>query len=352
MFMNIKILNGSEDPSAQPLATPAARPVRIQMRRWLLAVALGSFGLSCASAGYAQGWPTRPVKLVIGYAPGGSGDFVTRLIAAEIGQALGVAAVVENRPGAGGNIANATVAKTSADGYTILVAGAMAINHALYKNAGYDPDTDFIPVSRLTRSATIVAVKKDLPVNNLAELVAYGKQNPGKLLNASAGFGSAPHLASALFESVSGVKFTSVQYKGGGPAVLSLLAGETDVMFSPPPTVMGHIQAGKIKGLAISQANASDAAPGIPGADAAGLPGYEYTFWFGLFVPAGTSDAIVQRLHEATSAVLNRDTVRQRLAVQGMEAAPSRSPQAFATEIKAEATGLERMIKESGARVE
>src|SRR5690606_3299108 len=142
--------------------------------------------------GHAQDWPTRPIKLVIGYAPGGSGDFVTRLVAAERARELGVAAVVEYRPGAGGNIANATMAKTRADGYTFLVAGAMAINHALYKNAGYDPDSDFIPVSRLTRAATIVTTRKDLPVSNLAELVAYGKQSPGKLLNASAGFGSAP----------------------------------------------------------------------------------------------------------------------------------------------------------------
>ncbi|MGE0800282.1 MAG: Bug family tripartite tricarboxylate transporter substrate binding protein [Lautropia sp.] len=352
MLANTSTFDGSTDRYTRAHTAPAVRPVRRRAQRWLLAAVLGSIGLPWAGAAHAQSWPARPIKLVIGFAPGGSGDFVTRLVAAELGRELGVAAVVENRPGAGGNIANETIAKTTADGYTILVAGAMAINHALYKNAGYDPDKDFVPVSRLTRGATIVTAKKDLPVSNLAELVAYGKQNPGKLLNASAGFGSAPHLASALFESVSGVKFTSVQYKGGGPAVLALLAGETDVMFSPPPTVMGHIQSGRIKGLAISQADASEAIPGVPGAAAAGLPGYEYAFWFGLFVPAGTPDAVVQRLHQAASAALNREDVRKRIAVQGMEAAPSASPQAFAAEIRAEAPSLERMIKESGAQVE
>jgi len=314
---------------------------------------LGSL-LACALAlqVHAQAFPAKPVKLVVGYPPGGSGDFLTRLMADEMSKDLGVSVVAENRPGAGGNIANEVVAKAPADGYTVLNATHFAVNKALYKSIAYDADRDFLAVSRVAVGPTVICVNNDLPVKDLKELIAYAKANPGKLFNASAGYGSAPHLASVLFESVAGVKFTSVQFKGGGPAAQSLIAGDTQVMFATSPTVMGFVRAGRMRALALTTRQGSPAVPGIPGAEEAGLPGYEFTFWFGLFVPAGTPPAVVKRLHEAAVKGLAKQEVKEKIALQGMDAAPSASPDAFEAEVKAEAPMWEKLVRESGAKVE
>jgi tripartite-type tricarboxylate transporter receptor subunit TctC len=301
---------------------------------------------------HAQAFPAKPVKLVVGYPPGGSGDFLTRLMADEMSKDLGVSVVADNRPGAGGNIANEVVAKAPADGYTVLNATHFAINKALYKSITYDADRDFLAVSRVANGPTVICVNNNLPVKDLKELIAYARANPGKLFNASAGYGSAPHLASVLFESVAGVKFTSVQFKGGGPAAQSLLAGDTQVLFGTAPTVMGFIRAGRMRPLAVTTRLASPSVPGIPGAEEAGLPGYEFTFWFGLFVPAGTPPAVVKRLHEAAVKGLAKQEVKEKIALQGMDAAPSASPEAFEAEVKAEAPMWEKLVRDSGAKVE
>jgi tripartite-type tricarboxylate transporter receptor subunit TctC len=314
---------------------------------------LGSL-LACAMAlqVHAQAFPAKPVKLVVGYPPGGSGDFLTRVMADEMSKDLGVSVVADNRPGAGGNIANEVVAKAPADGYTVLNATHFAVNKALYKSIAYDADRDFVAVSRVANGPTVICVSNNVAVKDLKELIAYAKANPGKLFNASAGYGSAPHLASVLFESAAGVKFTSVQFKGGGPAAQSLIAGDTQVMFATAPTVMGFIRAGRMRGLALSTRAASPSVPGIPGAEEAGLPGYDFTFWFGLFVPAGTPPAVVKRLHEAAVKGLAKQEVKEKIALQGMDAAPSASPDAFEAEVKAEAPMWEKLVRESGAKVE
>jgi len=314
---------------------------------------LGSL-LACAMAlqVHAQAFPAKPVKLVVGYPPGGSGDFLTRVMADEMSKDLGVSVVADNRPGAGGNIANEVVAKAPADGYTVLNATHFAVNKALYKSIAYDADRDFVAVSRVANGPTVICVSNNVAVKDLKELIAYAKANPGKLFNASAGYGSAPHLASVLFESVAGVKFTSVQFKGGGPAAQSLIAGDTQVMFATSPTVMGFVRAGRMRALALTTRQGSPAVPGIPGAEEAGLPGYEFTFWFGLFVPAGTPTAVVKRLHEAAVKGLAKQEVKDKIALQGMDAAPSASPEAFEAELKAEAPMWERVVLDSGARVE
>jgi tripartite-type tricarboxylate transporter receptor subunit TctC len=314
---------------------------------------LGSL-LACAMAlqVHAQAFPAKPVKLVVGYPPGGSGDFLTRVMADEMSKDLGVSVVADNRPGAGGNIANEVVAKAPADGYTVLNATHFAVNKALYKSIAYDADRDFVAVSRVANGPTVICVSNNVAVKDLKELIAYAKANPGKLFNASAGYGSAPHLASVLFESAAGVKFTSVQFKGGGPAAQSLIAGDTQVMFATAPTVMGFIRAGRMRGLALSTRAASPSVPGIPGAEEAGLPGYDFTFWFGLFVPAGTPPAVVKRLHEAAVKGLAKQEVKEKIALQGMDAAPSASPEAFEAEVKAEAPMWEKLVRESGAKVE
>jgi tripartite-type tricarboxylate transporter receptor subunit TctC len=300
----------------------------------------------------AQTYPNKPIKLVVGYPPGGSGDFLTRVIADEMSQDLGVAVVADNRPGAGGTIAGELVARSPADGYTVLNAGHPAIDKALYKNLTYDGEKDLAPVTLVATGPTIICVNNDLPVHNLTELIAYAKAHPGRLFNAGAGYGSAPHLAAVAFEAVAGVKFTSVQFKGGGPAAQSLLAGDTQVMFATPPTVMGFIRGGRMRALAVTAQQASAAVPGIPGSKEAGLPGYEFKFWFGLRVPAGTSPAIIERLHQAATRGLAKPEVKQKIAQQGMDAAPSASPEAFAERIKAEGPMWERVVRESGAKVE
>jgi tripartite-type tricarboxylate transporter receptor subunit TctC len=305
-----------------------------------------------AATALAQTYPSKPVKIVVGYPPGGSGDFLTRLAADELGRELGVAVVVENKPGAGGNIAHEFVARSPNDGYTVLNATHMAINRALYKDLTYDPDKDFAGVTRIATGPTLICVNNNVPVKDLKELIAYAKANPGKLFHAAAGYGSAPHLASVLFESVAGIRFTHVQFKGGGPATQSLLAGDTQVNFATAPTVMGFIRAGRLRALAVSSRNGSPAVPGIAGAQEAGLPGYDFTFWFGLFVPAGTPPAAIQRLHAAMVKGLAKSEVRDKIAVQGMDATPSASPAAFAAEVKAEAPYWEKLVRDSGAKVE
>ena len=304
-----------------------------------------------AANGEAQTYPSKPIRLVVGYPPGGSGDFTSRIAADELAKDLGVAVVVENRAGAGGNIAAEVVAKAPADGYTILNAWHHAINLALYKNSNYS-EKDFVPVSRVASGPAVLVVGAGSPFMSLRDLVTYARANPGKLFNASAGFGSTPHIASALFEMVAGVKFTSVQFKGGGPAAQSLIAGETQVMFATAPTVMGFVRAGRMRALSLTTREASPSIPGIPGAEEAGLPGYHSTFWFGLYAPAGTPAAVVARLHEAALRGLSKPEAKARMAAGGMDAAPSASPEAFDAEIRAEGPLLTRIIRESGAKIE
>jgi tripartite-type tricarboxylate transporter receptor subunit TctC len=317
------------------------------MNRFL---ALLAFALAFQAS--AQTFPSKPLKLVVGYPPGGSGDFLTRLAADEMGKDLGVAVIVENKPGAGGNIAHEFVARSPNDGYTVLNATHMAINRALYKQITYDPDKDFAAVGRIATGPTLICVNDKLPIRDLRELIAYAKANPGKLFHAAAGYGSAPHLAAVLFESVAGIKFTHVQFKGGGPATQSLLAGDTNVNFATAPTVMGFVRANRLRALAVSSKNASPAVPGIPGAEEAGLPGYDYTFWFGLFVPAGTPPAAIQRLHAALNKGLAKPEVREKIALQGMDATPSASPAAFDADVKKETPYWEKLVRDSGAKVE
>ena len=303
-----------------------------------------------SAAAAAQGYPNKPIRLVVGYPPGGSGDFTTRLIADELSKDLGVAVIVENKAGAGGSIASDFVAKSAPDGYTILNQGNHAIARNLYKDLGYD-QKDFIPVCRVAVGTTILVVKTDAPFGNLKDLVDYAKANPGKLFSASAGFGSAPHLASVAFESAAGIKFTTIQFKGGGPASLSLLAGDTQVMFATSPTVTGFIKGARMRPLVVSMRKGSPSIPGIPGTEEAGVP-FESTFWFGLYVPAGTPAEIVKRLHAAAAKGLAKQEVRDKILLQGMDPAPSASPEAFAAEIAAEVPGIERSIRESGAKVD
>lgn len=316
------------------------------MRALLAVVLIGFSGWAAA-----QAYPSKPMKIVVGYPPGGSGDFTTRLIADELSKELNATVVVENKPGAGGSIASEAVARSAPDGYTLLNQGNHAIARNLYKNLAYD-QKDFVPICRVANGATVLVVNNDTPFKSVADLIAFAKANPGKLFSASAGFGSAPHLASAAFEAAAGIKFTTIQFKGGGPASQSLLAGDTQVMFATSPTVTGFIKGGRMRPLLVSLSKGSPAIPGIPGGDEAGVPGFQSTFWFGLYAPAGTPMDIVRRVHAAAAKSLAKPDVRDKIALQGMDAAPSASPEAFAAEIRAEAPSIERAIRASGAKVD
>lgn len=304
------------------------------------------------AASGAQTFPTKPIKIIVGFPPGGSGDFLTRLVAEEMSKHLGVAVVAENRPGAGATIATEAVARAPADGYTLLNSTHHSINKALYKKLSYNPDKDFAAVTRVATGPLVICVNNDLPVKTLLELIAYAKANPGKLFNANSGNGSSPHLAAVQFMTTAGVDFTTIQFKGGGPAAQSILSGDTNVMFATPPTVMGFIRGGRMRALSITSKNASPSVPGLPGALEAGLPGYDSTFSFGLYVPAGTPAAVIKRLHEAAAKGLARAEVRDKIAFQGLDATPSVSPEAFEAELKAEAPMWEKLVRDSGARVE
>jgi tripartite-type tricarboxylate transporter receptor subunit TctC len=310
--------------------------------------------IACFLAAHAaaQAFPAKPIRLVVGYPPGGSGDFLTRVVADELGKELGIAVVTDNRPGAGATLASDLVAKAPADGYTLLNSSHHSVNKALYKKLSYDPDHDFAAITQVAAGPVVICVNNEVPVKNLRELIAYAKANPGKLFSAASGNGSAPHLGAVQFESVAGVHFTTVQFKGGGPAALSLLAGDTQVMFATPPTVMGFIHSGRMRALAVSSRLASAAISGIPGAEEAGLPGYDYRFAFGLYAPAGTPQPVIRRLFAAAVKGLSKPEVREKIAAQGMDAAPSVSVEAFEAQLRAEASMWERLIKESGARVE
>lgn len=301
----------------------------------------------------AQAFPSGPVRLLIGYPPGGSADFTARVLAEDLARELGVAVLVENRPGAGTAIASDAVAKAAPDGHTLLLNWHQAIVRSLFKGQlSYDAERAFVPVSRVATGTTVLVAHGSVPAQSLAELIALARANPGKYNAASGGHGSAPHLALAAFEAAAGVKFTLVQYKGGGPATQSILAGDTQVLFATSPSVMGFIKAGRLKPLVVAMRKGSPAIPGIPGSEEAELPAFESTFWFGLFAPAGTPAAAVRRVHQAAAATLARPEVRARIASQGMDATPSASPEAFAAEVAMEGPQLEQLVRSLGARVE
>ncbi len=331
----------------------AAASNRRQSLRWLslFGSAIGLRGAQAQSGG-GSSYPNKAIRLVVGYPPGGSGDFITRVAAEELAKELGVQVVVENRAGAGGTIANELVSKSTADGYTVLNAGPFALTQALYRKLGYDGNRDFMPISQLAVGPMIICVNVDLPVRSLAELIAYAKANPGKLNVASSGNGSTPHLAGALFESVAGVQMVTVQFKGGGPAATSTIAGDTQVMFATPPTVINFIKAGRLRALALTTAGSSAAIPGIPGAAQAGLAGYDSSFSFGLYMPVSTPEPIVRRFHEAVVKAMARPGVKERVATQGMDVMTHQTPELFANGLRGGAEALEKLVRGSGAKLE
>jgi tripartite-type tricarboxylate transporter receptor subunit TctC len=302
----------------------------------------------------SQAYPSRPVRLVVGFAPGGAADFVARTLAEPLGRALGQPVVVDNRPGAGSSIAAEHVARSAADGYSVLIASpsSILVNPLINKQGAFDPLKDLVPVSKVSASPLVVAVNPAIGVSNLRELVLFSRNNPGKLNYASSGNGSAPHLAAVLFQRVAGVEMVHVPYKGGAPAVQSVLAGDTQLAFATPPSVLPLVHAGRLRALAITSRHASPLVPGVPGMAEAGLPGYEISFWYGFFVPAGTPAAATTRLFDETAKALKLSQVEQAFAKEGTEASGSASPADFAAFLADDAKLWSRLVKDSGAKAD
>ena len=304
----------------------------------------------CGAASLAQGqtWPAKPLRVVVGFAPAGAADYVARSLSEPLARALGQSIIVENRAGAGSSIAAEYVAKAAPDGYTILIASpsSISVNPAVNPKLGYSAK-DLAPVSKVSSSPLVVAVSLGLGINSMAELIAAVKKAPGKFNYATSGNGSAPHLATVLFTRVAQVEMVHVPFKGGSPAMQSVIAGDTQVTFGTPPSVLPLVEARRLRALAITSRERSPLVPNVPGMREAGLPDYEMSFWYGFFMPAGAPPAAIKRLHEATQAVLQLTEVRQALAREGTETVGSKSPDEFSAFVAEDAKFWVRLVRES-----
>jgi tripartite-type tricarboxylate transporter receptor subunit TctC len=292
--------------------------------------------------------------MVVGFAPGGAADFVARALQEPLGKALGQPIVVDNRPGAGSSIAAEHVAKSAPDGYTVLIASpsSILVNPLLSPKNPFQPLKELAPITKVSSSPLILAVNPGLAAASVKELIEHARRNPGKLNYATSGNGSAPHMAAVLFLRLAQVEMVHVPYKGGAPAVQSVLAGDTQLAFATPPSVLPLVQAGRLRALATTSPKATPLIPGVPGMAEAGLPDYEIGFWYGFFVPAGTSAEVVRRLFAATSEALRPPAVAQTLAREGTEISRSASPEDFAAFLAEDAKLWARLVKESGAKAE
>jgi tripartite-type tricarboxylate transporter receptor subunit TctC len=335
------------------------KPFSASRRHHLRTLAAATAALGLPGLGWAQAaWPSKPVSIVVPFAPGGTTDILARVLAPELSKTMGQSFVVENRAGAGGNIGAEVVAKSPGDGYTLLMGtvGTHGINKSLYDKLPYDPQKDFAPITLVAGVPNVMVMgtkrAQALGITSVADFVKYAKAHPGRLNMASSGNGTSIHLAGELFKSRTGIFMTHIPYRGSGPALTDLLAASIDVMFDNLPSAMPHIQAGNLKAFAVTSAVRSSALPDVPTvAEAGNLPGFEASSWFGLLAPTGTPAEVVNRLQQETAKALNLPAVKERLVAQG--AIPSgNTPAEFARLIDAETTKWAAVVKASGARVD
>jgi tripartite-type tricarboxylate transporter receptor subunit TctC len=301
----------------------------------------------------AQTWPDRPIRLVVGFTPGGAADYVGRSVGDALSRVLGQPVVIDNKPGAGSSLAADFVATAPGDGYTVLIASPSAIS----VNPAIDPKRaprvqSLVPVAKLTASPLVVAANPQLGVKSIPELIEYAKKNPGKVNFAHAGMGSAPHLGGVLFNQLAGTDLEGIPFKGGAPSVQSVIAGDTQVTFATPPSVLPQIKGGRLVGLGVTTTDRFPLVPELPGMKEAGLPGYKMDFWYGFFVPAGTPPEIVKKLFDATNVALQRPEVKAALAREGTDVSASASPADFAAFVKDENRFWAKLAKDSGAMAE
>ena len=300
----------------------------------------------------AQAWPTRPVKLIVPFAPGGSNDIIARVIAAKLSTRLGQPMVVENKGGAGGTIGTDTVAKSPADGYTLLLAStSITTNAASGKNLPYDPVKDLQPIGEVGAGPFVVVVANDVKATTLQEFIALARANPGSISYGSAGTGGITHLGTELLASAAGIKLVHIPYKGIGPAFADLMGGNLQMLLPTLASVTQHIQSGKMRGLAITGPKRSPLAPELPTAAEAGLKGFELEAWWGLLGPAGMPPSVVKRINDELNAVLAVPDVRDLLAREGAEPLPG-TPEQFGKLIRSELTRWTRLIKDANIHPE
>jgi len=322
------------------------------MRR-LLTILLTILLCAAAAPAFAQGYPAKPLKMIIPYPPGGGNDTLGRLFAAKLGERLGQPVVVENRPGAGTLIGTEAAAKSPADGYTILLSSIAthALSPNLYSRVPYDPIKDFAPVTLLGVAPTVLVVRSDLPAKDLAEFVAAAKAKPGGFTYASGGNGTPPHINGEVFKAVAGVDLLHVPFKGGGPALVDLMAGRVDVMLDTAASAMPHVRSGKLRALAISGPKRSPEYPDLPTFAEAGLPGYDTNAWYSVHAPAGTPPEVVRRLNAELVASLKEPDVQARFKQLTTEPVGN-TPEEFAAFVKAELDKYARVIKGAGIKLD
>ncbi|TAK40018.1 MAG: tripartite tricarboxylate transporter substrate binding protein [Betaproteobacteria bacterium] len=318
------------------------------MRQFLACVVL----LAAAGGAAAQAWPAKPIRLIAPYAAGGPIDISARLLAPKLQQALGQPVLVENRPGAGGNIGADFVAKSAPDGYTLVI-GAIAthaINPWLFAAMPYDPIRDFRPVALIVQVPNVLVVNNELPARSVKDLIALAKARPGKLDFASGSTGSTGHLAGEMFKLMTGTYMVHIPYKGAAPAVTDLMAGRVHLMFDNLASALPNVKAGKVRALAVTTRQRSGFLPELPTLDEAGLKGFEMTTWWGVMAPAKTPDAVVQRLNAEIFKALELADVKERLRAMGSETPAVRTPQAFSAFVASELKTYGELVKRSGAK--
>jgi tripartite-type tricarboxylate transporter receptor subunit TctC len=317
------------------------------MKRLALALALAA-PLACA-----QTFPERPVRFVVGFTPGGPSDILARALGQKLAERFGQQVIVENRPGAGGNIAAELVAKSSGDGYTWLLGNnsILATNQSLYQKLGYDPVADFAPVALVAIQPNILVVNPGVAASSVKELIALAKSRPGELNYASSGSGAAAHLAGELFKAMTGVQMQHIPYKGAQPALTDVIAGQAQLMFATSASVIPYIKAGRLRALAVTTSKRSPSVPDLPTVAEAGVPGFEAITWHGVVVPSATSPALVERLNRDIVAVLRLPDLRERLESLGAEINTG-TPRDFADYIAREIPKWAKVVRDSGARAE
>jgi tripartite-type tricarboxylate transporter receptor subunit TctC len=315
------------------------------------ALIVGSVSLGAVAQ--TPSYPVKPVKLVVGFAPGGAADYVARAMSDAFGKAMGQPVVIENRTGAGSSIAADLVAKAAPDGYTILIASpsSMSVNPALNPKLGYTAK-DFAPVTKLTSSPLVIAASPASGITSVQDLIAKAKKAPGTLNYATSGNGSAPHLGAALFTQLTGAQMQHIPFRGGSLAIQSVIAGDTQLTFGTPPSVLPMVEAGRLKGLAVSTRERTPLVPGVPGMAEAGLPDYAIEFWYGFFVPAGTPPAVIKKIFEASATAMQQPNVKAALAREGTDVTLSASPEQFAAFLSEDAKFWVKLVKEAGVKLE
>lgn len=301
----------------------------------------------------AQNYPAKPIRIVVPVATGGIADYYSRVIAKHVSEAWGQPVLAENRPGGGGNIGADIVAKSAPDGYNLVMGflGSHAVNQFLFAKMPYDTQKDFAPVALVIEAEGLLAVHPSVPIASVPDLLAYARANPGKLSYGSGGIGTASHLAGELFKSMTKTDIVHVPYKGNAPALADLLGGQTHLQFATLPTVIPHVRAGKLRGIAVIGDTRSAAAPNLPTIAESGVPGFSVNNWIGLFAPADTPREIVRRWNAEVNRIMQLPEVKRRMDVEGERYSPNR-PEQFAEFLRAETVKWEKVVKDAGIKAE